>query len=822
MPETPLDRPDDSPAAAFARAAALAGGSDPQAAVAAFQDLVGRWPELALGWANLGVMLRRTGRAVDAVAAFARAARLAPSDPQRHEALASAAYDAADMRRAAAAIKCWIVLAPAEPDGCYNLALVLPLIGPRERGLAWMQRTACLAPGRARVWDRVARIAHAHGADAVAERGLRRAACLEPGHIDTLTDLAKRHLDGVTFARLFCADPSDDVVRVDLAEALWNDGQGAAARDLLAPLADRAEVRDRAIRLARMVGQDRVAARTTRYEDWIAAYEHPLDAATEVPGEGPVISVILPVHNPPREVLGEAIQSVLTQSYPHWELCICDDASSEADVIDLLDHAAAADPRIMLVRRRESGHISTASNDALALATGEFVTFLDHDDRLTPDALAQVVRALAERDADILYTDEDKIDLAGQRFDPFFKPGWDPDRMMYQNVVTHLAVYRRALVERVGGLRVGLEGSQDHDLVLRVSEVTTADRIRHIPHILYHWRTVAGSTSVSIAAKPYAVAAARRAVAEHIARQGLPARIETHPFGHRVVFDLPDPAPTVGVVIATRDQPALLRRCLDGLLEATDYPALSVAVLDNGSTDPAALAYLEEAGADARVTVWREPGPFNFSALMNAGARRVAGEVLLFLNDDVEVLHGDWLRELVSQAVRPDVGPVGARLLYPSMKVQHAGVILVEGHGGRHLDVGYPDRDPGYRARARVVQTLSAVTGACIAIRRTVFERIGGFDAETLAIDFSDIDFCLRASAAGYRTVWTPFARLLHHESASRGGHLSTDKRARFEAEQALFVARWGGVLGRDPYYNVNLATAPGTKPFELAFPPRR
>ena len=231
---------------------------------------------------------------------------------------------------------------------------------------------------------------------------------------------------------------------------------------------------------------------------------------------------------------------------------------------------------------------------------------------------------------------------------------------------------------------------------------------------------------------------------------------------------------------------------------------------------------LARVAEDPRVVVLDRPGPFNFSALMNAGAAVAGGEVLLFLNDDVEVIHADWLREMVSQAVRPDVGPVGAKLLYPTMAVQHGGVILAGRHGSRHLDVGRSDRSPSYLSRARVVQTLSAVTGACLAVRRRVFDEVGGFDAEAFAIDFADTDLCLRAARAGYRTLWTPFARLLHHESASRGTHLSADKRARFEREQAAFARRWSDALERDPYYNVNLAVEPGTETFDLAFPPRR
>lgn len=821
MPKSPSSPPGDL-VTAFNRAVALAQAPEPEAALTAFDDLVARWPDVALGWANLGVLQKRAGRLVDAVASFDRAASLAPDEGSRHEALATAAYEAGDIRRAAAATRRQIVLNPAGPDPVYNLALVLPLIGPRAAGLRWMRRGAVLVPDGARIWNRLSRTAAAHGVADLAAAALRRALCLDPADPEFWRDAARGAPSARVFARLLTIDPQDDVARVDLAEARWAEGDETSAATLLTAFDGRDEIPDRAVRLARLIGSPVAAGRRTRYEQWLAAYERRLDPEAEVPSEGPLISVIMPVHNPPADILRSAIASVEGQSYRHWEFCICDDASSDPEVVATLDAAARRDARIRLVRRTENGHISRASNDALAVATGDYVTFLDHDDELAPDALAHVVLTLAEGEADILYTDEDKIDAAGQRFHAFFKPDWDPDRMMYQNVVTHLAVYRRALVDRVGGLRVGVEGSQDHDLVLRVSEVSDPARIRHIPRVLYHWRAIAGSTSVSIAAKPYAVAATHKAVRDHLARRGHPARVLEDTYGHRVVWSLPEPAPGVGVVVATRDQPDLLERCVAGLLDRTDYPDLSLTILDNGSVEAETRAVLARVAEDPRVAVLDRPGPFNFSALMNAGAAVAGGEVLLFLNDDVEVIHADWLREMVSQAVRPDVGPVGAKLLYPTMAVQHGGVILAGRHGSRHLDVGRSDRSPSYLSRARVVQTLSAVTGACLAVRRRVFDEVGGFDTEAFAIDFADTDLCLRAARAGYRTLWTPFARLLHHESASRGTHLSADKRARFEREQAAFARRWGDALERDPYYNVNLAVEPGTETFDLAFPPRR
>jgi GT2 family glycosyltransferase len=555
----------------------------------------------------------------------------------------------------------------------------------------------------------------------------------------------------------------------------------------------------------------------TGYDTWVRHFDTLSEAdrgriTAEVAQwrEPPLISVVMPVYDPGSKVLEEALRSVRGQLYPHWELCIADDASTDPAVPRLLARAAAEDPRIRVERRPENGHIAAATNTALALARGAYVAFMDHDDVLPAHALYEVAKAIRrEPDLDLIYSDEDKIDADGRRFEPHFKGDWNPELLYGQNYLNHLTVVRRSLVAAVGGLRPGFEGSQDHDLLLRLSDRLDPARVRHLPAILYHWRTAIGSGTFSDAFLARAEAARLQALEELVARRGWPHRVERGPLGfNRLVRALPHPAPLVSVVIPTKDRAELLRVVLDGLLTGTDYPAIEVVVVDNGSTEPAALALLEQAAADPRVRVLSRPGPFNFSGLSNDGAAAARGPLLLFLNNDIEVVAPGWLTELASIAVEDGVGAVGAKLSYPDGTLQHGGVVLgvggVAGHS--HPDIG-PD-DPGYFGRMVISQEVSAVTGACLMMRRAVFEEVGRFDAAHLAVAFNDIDLCLRVRKAGYRVIWTPHAALTHHESKSRGKEDTPEKRARFEAEVATMTERWGPELRNDPYYNPNLARA--------------
>lgn len=820
------DKTADLPTA-FAAAAKLASEGPLEAAIAAFEAVVARWPSVALAHANLAVLLRRAGRVDDAIAAFRTAARLQPSDPDRHAALAGACHGARRVDEAAVALRRQVILRPTDPEALYNVGVTLPLLGTRADGRRWLKRAVALDPARPGAWDRLGRVTARLGELDAAAMLVRRALLLAPGHAEAAADHAGLGDSETACRRWLCVDPHNDQAAIALAEVLVAAGDPAAAAPVLARFEGMAEAPEQALRVGRRAGLGWARTATSRYERWIAATEareDPAALAAERAGwtDPPVISVVVPVCDPPPAILEQAIASVERQVYPHWRLRIADDASSDPAVRAVLEQAVARDPRIAVTWRAERGHISAATNSALATAEGGWVAFLDHDDMLHPHALHHVAAAIvADPELDLVFTDEDKIDELGSRFGAHFKPDFDPDRVLGQNYVCHLAVYRRSLVERVGGLRKGVEGSQDHDLLLRVSEATTPERIRHLPRVLYHWRAVAGSTALSMDAKPYAAAATRRTVAEHLERSHPGARLVPTGDGYRVEWPLPEPAPLASIVVATRDRLELLRRCVDGVLHATGYPEREVVILDNGSERPETLAWFREIGRDPRVRVLARPGPFNFSALMNDGAAAARGGVLVFLNNDVEPLDPGWLDELVRQACRTDVGAVGAKLLYPDRTVQHGGVVLAGDWVARHVDVGQPDADSGYMGRARLVQTLSAVTGACLAMRREVFDAAGGFDAEHLTVDYSDIDLCLQASACGFRTVWTPHARLLHHESATRGPYMTVAKRRRWEVETAIMRERWGALLHADPWYNANLGIDPETRAYEFAVPPR-
>lgn len=534
---------------------------------------------------------------------------------------------------------------------------------------------------------------------------------------------------------------------------------------------------------------------------------------------GPLISVVLPVYNTPLALLKRCIDSVRGQTYQNWELCIADDASTDPRIADCLKAYARQDARIKVTVRERNGHISEATNTALAMVTGSHVAFLDHDDELSADALHQVVLALAEHpQARLLYSDEDKIDEAGRRFEPHFKPGWNPELLRSQNYICHLLVVETLLLAQVGVLRPGFEGSQDHDLVLRCTEVLAPEQICHIPKVLYHWRAIEGSTALGGDQKSYAAEAGRRAVQEHLQRIGRSGTVEVVSPGCYRTRPALARTPRVSIIVPTRDRADLLSVCVRSVMEKTDYTDFEVVVVDNGSVDAATRALLRELRQTPRIRVLDYPVPFNFSAIVNHGAREATGDVLCLLNNDTEVIDPSWLTELVSRATQRDAGAVGAMLYYPDDTIQHAGVVLGLGGVAGHVYTRMGRGAPGYMARAWVAQNMSAVTAACLAVRRSVFEEVGGFD-EALPVAFNDIDFCLRLLECGYRNVWTPYAELYHYESASRGSEDSPAKQERFAAEVHAMKWRWGAVLHDDPAYNPNLTLDQGD--YGLAFPPR-
>jgi glycosyltransferase involved in cell wall biosynthesis len=614
------------------------------------------------------------------------------------------------------------------------------------------------------------------------------------------------------------------------------------------------------------------------YSAWVAAYDtltpesaDKIRAKLATLTRRPMISVLMPTYNTPEKWLIAAIESVRRQLYDNWELCIADDASKEPHVRKILERYQKKDPRIKVVIRETNGHISAASNAALALAHGEFIALLDHDDEIRPHALACVALELdAHPNADLIYSDEDKIDENGHRYDPYFKPDWNPDLFLVQNFVSHLGVYRTLLVREVGGFRVGYEGSQDWDLAMRIVERTEPARIRHIPQILYHWRSVPGSTAMLIGAKTYATQAAEKVITEHFVRAGVNATITPTKGSYwRVHYPIPYPAPRVTLIIPTRNRLDVLKPCVESLLAKTTYPNFEILIVDNDSDDPETVAYLREleescapgevrrekgegetshalaaersgrrpqgTGSDSdpspfsilpapgaqrsRVRVVHFPGEFNFSAINNFGVSQTDAPLVGLLNNDLEVIHGDWLEEMVSHAMRPEIGCVGAKLYYPDGRIQHAGVILGIGGVAAHAWQTHPRGAAGQAHRNLLQQNLSAVTAACLVIRRDVYEQVGGLEADKLKVAFNDVDFCLKVLAAGYRNFWTPYAELYHHESASRGKEDTLEKRDRFRTEVEYMTAKWGDALVNDPAYNPNLTLT--INDFTLALPPR-
>ncbi|MGE5655405.1 MAG: tetratricopeptide repeat protein [Actinomycetota bacterium] len=530
-------------------------------------------------------------------------------------------------------------------------------------------------------------------------------------------------------------------------------------------------------------------------------------ATVELLNYKPLISVIVPAYNTPEEFLREAIESVRNQVYPYWELCIADDASTAPHVRKVLEEYKAKDGRIKVAYRTQNGHISRASNSALEIATGEFITLLDHDDLMTPDALYEVALMLNRHpEADMIYSDEDKLTADGKLIGPYFKPEWCPDSFLSRMYTCHLGTYRRSIIKEIGGFRAGFEGAQDYDLVLRFTEKT--NKIYHIPKVLYHWRMHSGSTAGSTEAKPYAYEASIKALQEAIDRRGEPGRIEEVPdyLGHYIVrYQIRD-YKLVSIIIPTRDHGDVLDKCLESIFTKSVYPNYEVIVIDNGSREK------QTAEVFAKWTV-KEPNrfkcypldiPFNFSKINNYAVSKARGDYLLFLNNDTEVITSDWIDAMVEQAQRSSIGAVGVKLLYPDHTIQHAGVVVgILGVAG-HIYIGFPSNFPGYFSNVVGMNNLSAVTGACLMCRREVFEQVGGFDEE-LAVAYNDVDLCLKLTVKGYYNIYVPHVSLYHHESKSRGYEDTPEKQARWRKEADLLERRWPQFIDNDPCYSPHL-----------------
>ncbi len=566
------------------------------------------------------------------------------------------------------------------------------------------------------------------------------------------------------------------------------------------------------------------------YVNWVRHYDTLTDAdraairrhIDRLPYQ-PVISIIMPTYNTPEKWLRLAVESVRKQLYPKWELCIADDGSSENHASEILQEYETKDARIKVVYRKDTGHISAASNSALEIATGEFVALFDHDDELSEHALYMVAVDLnVHRDADLIYSDEDKVDEKGCRYEPYFKPEWNPALFLAQNYLCHLAVYRSRIVKEVGGFREGYEGSQDWDLAMRMSESIPVERIRHIPHILYHWRAIPGSAAFRMDEKKYVKDAQRKTLESHFQRIGVNVAVLPAAGGYWRIKYSTSNSPLVSLIIPTRNGLELLQRCVESIYRETTYRNFELIIVDNQSDDAVTLNYLATLERERRIRVLRYDRAFNFSAINNFAVQHARGEIIGLMNNDLEIITQDWLNEMVSHALRPEIGAVGAKLYYPNKRIQHAGVILgLNGTPGvaGHLYQNQPHDYPGQASRALLCQHFSAVTAACMVLRREVFEEVGGLDETNLAVAFNDVDLCLRIQEKGYRNLWTPYAELYHHESASRGSDDTPEKVERAAKECDYMRRRWGELLANDPAYNPNLALDGGI--FLFAAPPR-
>jgi GT2 family glycosyltransferase len=526
----------------------------------------------------------------------------------------------------------------------------------------------------------------------------------------------------------------------------------------------------------------------------------------------PVFSIVVPLYNTPQDVFSKMLESVLGQWYPRWELILVDDKSPLPSVRQGMEKIS--DPRVKNIFPEKNEGISGATNHGLAAATGDYIVFLDHDDELTPDCLFELARCAAEQDPDYIYSDEDKILADGRFGDVFFKPDWSPDALMSTMYTCHVSCVRRSMLAEVGGLRPEFDGSQDWDFILRVTEKTR--RIAHIAKVLYHWRAVPGSAAADHNAKPYAIEAGRRAQIAALERRNLAATVEELPNlpGHHRIHYAMRGQPLVSIIIPSKNNGPVLSRCIDTIRQNSSYRHFEIVLLDNGSSEAGTLDYLETLANAPDIKMVRHDAPFNYSGLNNLGARKAAGEILLFLNDDTEVLTPDWIERMAGYAQLDHVGSVGAKLLYPGgREIQHGGVLNLA-HGPDHAFLRRDADDPGYFLRNIIEYDWAAVTGACMMIERRKFDAAGGFD-ENFPVAYNDVDLCFRLLDKGLYNVVCQAVRLIHHESLSRGNDSADQQKLqRLALERISLYIKHPRFLHRDPFHNANLD--PGSLYFAL------
>ena len=553
---------------------------------------------------------------------------------------------------------------------------------------------------------------------------------------------------------------------------------------------------------------ERFQADDVDYEEWYKNHKPTMEELqrqrdTEFEYE-PLISILVPVYNTPEEFLKQMIQSVRKQTYGKWELRIANANPANETVAEILRISSTKDERIKVKDVPENEGIAQNTNAALASATGDYIGLLDHDDLLTPDALYEVVKAINENDRpQVLYSDEDKVTMdLSEHFQPHMKPDYNKDLLRSNNYITHFFVADRTLVEEVGGEDGEYNGAQDYDLILKCTE--RAKGIAHIPRILYHWRVHKASTADNPASKMYAFDAGKRAIEDHLKRCGEIGKVshEKDLGFYRVKYQVQG-SPLISIIIPNKDQVESLDKCLESI-EKSSYKNYEIIIVENNSTEDETFAYYKKIESDKiRIVYWSDE--FNYSAINNFGVKHARGDYLLLLNNDVEVITTDWLEELTANCQRKDVGIVGARLYYPDDTIQHAGIVIGIGGVAGALFVGMSRMFTGYLHKASIQQDLSAVTAACMMVKRSVYEELGGLEEE-LKVAFNDVDFCLRAREKGYLVVYDPNVELYHFESKSRGTEDSKEKIRRFQNEIEYMRSHWLELLKKgDPMYNPNL-----------------
>ena len=522
-------------------------------------------------------------------------------------------------------------------------------------------------------------------------------------------------------------------------------------------------------------------------------------------GDAPLFSVLLPVFNTPVEWLSAAIDSLTSQWFAGWELCIVDDCSDSEQTRAYL--ADLQDPRIRIQRLVRNENIVGASNAALKMARGRYIVLMDHDDELTPNALHEMAKVIQDQAAEFIYSDEDKLDEKGRFCEPHFKPDFSPEQLFSQNYISHLGVIKRSLVEQVGGFTYGTDGAQDYDLYLKVLELTS--KVVHIPAVLYHWRKVPGSTASFFSEKSYAQDAGQVALQSAVKRRGLDAVVESgrFPGTYRVRYAIQG-EPLVSIVIPFKDKPELLDLCLGSIVEKSDYGNFEIIGVSNNSAEADTFEAMDRWTAnDSRIRFVEHNVPFNFSEVNNFAVREhAAGEHVILLNNDIEIVSPEWIEALLEFSQREDVGAVGGKLMYPDGRLQHAGIILGIGGVAGHSHKYFEGNDHGYFSRPHIIQNVSAVTAACLMVKRNAYLETGGLDEENLQVAFNDVDFCLRLREQGLLNVYTPYCEAIHHESISRGYEDTPEKQQRFRQEVLFMMDRHSDALERgDPYYSPNL-----------------